>query len=97
MTAHDKDIPRRGDGTENRRLALNPDILKVIAGSIEAVSGHKIDSLLQPERERLEHTIYWALKRLHSMASEDESEYADSFPLLAQKLNETMAAIRDEE
>ncbi|KAJ6532614.1 hypothetical protein B0H19DRAFT_1081649 [Mycena capillaripes] len=65
-------------------------------GAIEAASGHEVDTLLQPEIERLEHTVHWALKRLHSIASEQESEFTTSFPLLATKLTETMVAFENE-
>ncbi|KAJ7931839.1 hypothetical protein B0H13DRAFT_1857495 [Mycena leptocephala] len=58
-------VPQRGavadGGTANRQLALNPDILKVIAASIEIVSGHDVNTLLSPEMDRLTHTLYWAL------------------------------------
>ncbi|KAJ7321659.1 hypothetical protein DFH08DRAFT_941905 [Mycena albidolilacea] len=73
-----------------RRLAFNPDTLKVIAGAIEVASGHDVESLLQPEMDRLEFTIHWALGCLHSIASDDESKYTESFSLLSKKLKETM-------
>ncbi|KAJ7146654.1 hypothetical protein C8R44DRAFT_864393 [Mycena epipterygia] len=48
-------VPQRGgDGDDklaNHRLALNPDILKVIGGAIKVASGHDIDTLLTPEVE----------------------------------------------
>ncbi|KAJ7127317.1 hypothetical protein C8R43DRAFT_957996 [Mycena crocata] len=94
MTAEHDDIPRRGDDkTTDRRLALSPDILKIIAGAIEVASGHTVDTLLMPEEDRLEHTALWALKRLHSLAERDNSAFADSFLLLATKLKETTQAI----
>ncbi|KAJ6533641.1 hypothetical protein B0H19DRAFT_1081056 [Mycena capillaripes] len=97
MTGNNDNIPQRGDDdVKNRRLALNPDLLKLIGGAIEAASGHEVDTLLQPEIERLEHTVHWALKRLHSIASEQESEFTTSFPLLATKLTETMVAFENE-
>ncbi|KAJ6600339.1 hypothetical protein DFH09DRAFT_1070150 [Mycena vulgaris] len=56
MTADNDDIPRRTNDVTNHRLALNPDILKVIAGAIEAASGHHIETLLTPEREKSDQT-----------------------------------------
>ncbi|KAJ6607788.1 hypothetical protein B0H10DRAFT_1955924 [Mycena sp. CBHHK59/15] len=85
------------DEVANRRLALNPDILKVIASAIKAASGHDVDCLLQPEIERLEHTIHWALKHLHSIASDEESEFAPSFNLFSKKFKETMDTIHRED
>ena len=93
MTAH-LDVPRRGkkDITEHD-LAFNPHHLKLIAGAISTVSGLNIDDLLQPELERLEASILWALDRLHSMAVDDESQFTPSFPLLTKKFQETRKAI----
>ncbi|KAJ6611257.1 hypothetical protein B0H10DRAFT_1953220 [Mycena sp. CBHHK59/15] len=85
------------DEVANRRLALNPDILKVIASAIKAASGHDVDCLLQPEIKRLEHTIHWALKHLHSIASDEESEFAPSFNLFSKKFKETMDTIHRED
>ncbi|KAJ7875820.1 hypothetical protein B0H13DRAFT_2347961 [Mycena leptocephala] len=52
MTAGIEGIPQRGDAqVANHRLALNPDILKVIAGAIELTSGHDIETLLQPKMD----------------------------------------------
>ncbi|KAF8147029.1 hypothetical protein K438DRAFT_1989995 [Mycena galopus ATCC 62051] len=91
MTAGIDGIPQRGDtDITNRRLALNPDILKVIASAIEVASGHDVEGLLQPEMDRLEGTVYWALGRLGDMAKNDKSKHAPSFALLAKKLKETM-------
>ncbi|KAJ7899605.1 hypothetical protein B0H14DRAFT_3779620 [Mycena olivaceomarginata] len=56
----------------------------------EVASGHDVESLLQPEMDRLEFTIHWALGRLHSMAFDDKSKYTESFSLLSKKLKETM-------
>ncbi|KAJ7642559.1 hypothetical protein B0H17DRAFT_1216381 [Mycena rosella] len=98
MTAQYKDIPQRiDDDITNRRLSLNPDILKLIAGGIQAASGHDVDTLLQPEHKRLEHTIHWALQRLHAIASEDGSMFADSFHFLSNKLTETLKSIATED
>jgi hypothetical protein len=94
-------VPQRGavadGGTANRQLALNPDILKVIAASIEIVSGHDVNSLLSPEMDRLTHTLYWALARMEAIAEEYESEYSSSFRLLSKKLKETMNAFMEED
>ncbi|KAJ7814041.1 hypothetical protein B0H13DRAFT_1925035 [Mycena leptocephala] len=86
-----------GNEVANRRLALNPDILKVIGGAIEVVSGLDVGSLLQPEMDRLEQTIHWALERLYSMAKEEDSDFARSFRLLDKKLAETMKAYLNED
>ncbi|KAJ6456577.1 hypothetical protein DFH09DRAFT_1349940 [Mycena vulgaris] len=56
MTADNDDIPQRANDVTNHRLALNPDILKVIAGAIEAASGHHIETLLTPERDKSDQT-----------------------------------------
>jgi hypothetical protein len=54
--------PQSGEEDATARcLAFNSDILKVIAGEIEIASGHDVESLLQPEMDRLEFTIHWAL------------------------------------
>ena len=83
MTAGMSGIPQRGtQETANRRLAFNPDLLKVVAGAIEVASGLDVDGLLRPEVDRLQKTVLWALRRLHSLASEDEAAAAVSFPLL---------------
>ncbi|KAJ7751357.1 hypothetical protein B0H16DRAFT_1724090 [Mycena metata] len=58
MTAEMEGIPQRGDDDmKNSRLAFNPDTLKLIAGAIQAVSGHQVETLLQPEVDRLEFTV----------------------------------------
>ncbi|KAJ6486282.1 hypothetical protein DFH09DRAFT_1339693 [Mycena vulgaris] len=80
MTADNDDIPQRANDVTNHRLALNPDILKVIA-----------------ERDRLLHTIHWALARLHSIADDEDSVFANSFVLLSDKLRDTMKAIDAED
>ncbi|KAJ7897859.1 hypothetical protein B0H14DRAFT_2557377 [Mycena olivaceomarginata] len=91
VTAGMAGVPQSGsEDVTACRLAFNPDILKAIAGAIEVASGHDVESLLQPEMDRLEFTIHWALGRLHSMASGDKSKYAESFSLLSKKLKETM-------
>ncbi|KAF7342138.1 hypothetical protein MVEN_01801500 [Mycena venus] len=64
MTAGIEGIPQRGGDIPKHRLALNPDILKVIGGAIEVASGLSVEDLLQPEMDRLEVTVHWALKRL---------------------------------
>ncbi|KAJ6495829.1 hypothetical protein DFH09DRAFT_1103716 [Mycena vulgaris] len=97
MTADNDDIPQRANDVTNHRLALNPDILKVIAGAIEAASGHHIETLLTPERDRLLHTIHWALACLHSIADDEDSAFANSFVLLSDKLKDTMKAIDAED
>ncbi|KAJ6543640.1 hypothetical protein DFH09DRAFT_1322098 [Mycena vulgaris] len=97
MTADNDDIPQRANDVTNHRLALNPDILKVIAGAIEVASGHQIETLLTPERDRLLHTIHWALARLHSIADDEDSVFANSFVLLSDKLRDTMKAIDAED
>ncbi|KAJ6463195.1 hypothetical protein DFH09DRAFT_1347305 [Mycena vulgaris] len=56
MTADNDDIPQRANDVANHRLALNPDVLKVIAGAIEAASGHHIETLLTPERDKSDQT-----------------------------------------
>ncbi|KAJ7719361.1 hypothetical protein DFH07DRAFT_784677 [Mycena maculata] len=103
MTAHDDSIPQRrrgdsseGEGTRNRDLAMNPDILKLIGGAIKAASGHEVETLLQPEVDRLAHTITWALQRLGSIAEGEESKFTEHFGSLAQKFEELMQAIRRE-
>ncbi|KAJ7462433.1 hypothetical protein FB451DRAFT_1180723 [Mycena latifolia] len=90
QTAWMKGIPQRGgdDDIKAGRLALNPDILKVIAGAIQVVSGHGIKTLLQPEEDRLEHPILWALDRLKAI--NEDSRFSRSFDLLAKKLRETL-------
>ncbi|KAJ7119235.1 hypothetical protein C8R43DRAFT_1137120 [Mycena crocata] len=94
MTAHQDGILKRGnDDVSNGKLALTPENLKLIGGAIEVASGHTIDTLLQPEEYRLEHTVKWALDRLHSIATADGSKYAVSFPLLSKTFKETMRAI----
>jgi hypothetical protein len=91
VTAGMAGVPQSGaEDVTARRLAFNPDTLKVIAGAIEVASGHDVESLLQPEMDRLEFTIHWALGRLQSMASDDKSKYTESFSLLSKKLKETM-------
>ncbi|KAF7328180.1 hypothetical protein MVEN_02575600 [Mycena venus] len=91
MTAGKDGIPQRGDGNiSNHRLALNPDILKVIAEAIEVVSGHEVETLLEPEITRLQKTVVWALGRLHKLAEEEDSQCTASFPLLLTKFKETM-------
>ncbi|KAJ6542976.1 hypothetical protein B0H19DRAFT_1076999 [Mycena capillaripes] len=97
MTAGLEGIPQRGDGTKNSRLALNPDILKIIAGAIETASGLDVDQLLQPEIDRLEQTIHWALKRLETITEDYNSRYSASFHLLSLKLKETMKAFYEED
>jgi hypothetical protein len=97
MTADKEGIPQCSDDVANRRLALNPDILQVIAGAMEAVSGHDVDTLLQPEMERLVYTALWALQRLHSIARSFNSDYAPSFVQLSQKLKKTMKAFIEED
>ncbi|KAJ7909903.1 hypothetical protein B0H13DRAFT_2329842 [Mycena leptocephala] len=53
MTTDIEGIPQRGDAqVANHRLALNPDILKVIASAIELTSGHDTETLLQPKMDR---------------------------------------------
>ena len=55
------------DGKIKRENAFNPITLRFIEGGITAASGHSVESLLQPERARLEHTATWALGRLSEM------------------------------
>jgi hypothetical protein len=91
VTASMAGVPQSGEeDVTARRLAFNPDTLKVIAGAIEVASAHDVESLLQPEMDRLEFTIHWALGCLHSMAFDDKSKYTESFSLLSTKLKETM-------
>ncbi|KAJ6459814.1 hypothetical protein C8R47DRAFT_1081196 [Mycena vitilis] len=78
-------------GKQNRRLGLNPDVLKLIASAIQAASGHEIETLLQPATDRLEYTAHWALKELTLIADqENQADVAASLRLLATKLKETM-------
>ncbi|KAJ7629322.1 hypothetical protein B0H17DRAFT_1218241 [Mycena rosella] len=98
MTSQYKDIPQRiNDDVTNRRLSLNPDVLKLIAGGIQAASGHDVGTLLQPEHKRVEHTIHWALQHLHAIASEDGSMFADSCHRLSNKLTKTLKSIAVED
>ncbi|KAJ6487093.1 hypothetical protein C8R47DRAFT_1072185 [Mycena vitilis] len=63
-TASDPRVPQRGGddaAVKNRRLALNPDVLKLIASAIQAASGHEIETLLQPAVDRLEFTAHCLL------------------------------------
>ncbi|KAJ7645105.1 hypothetical protein DFH06DRAFT_1301127 [Mycena polygramma] len=95
MTANDPRVPQRGgedaDAVKNRRLALNSDVLKLIAGAIQTASGHEIETLLQPAANRLEYTAHWALKELTLIADhEHQADVAASLRLLATKLKETM-------
>ncbi|KAJ7832507.1 hypothetical protein B0H13DRAFT_2370903 [Mycena leptocephala] len=98
MTADIEGIPRRGDAqVANHRLALNPDIPKVIASAIELTSGHDIETLLQPKMDHVQFTAEWALNELHSISRRYNSEYSPSFLLLSQKLKETMKAFINED
>ncbi|KAF7378020.1 hypothetical protein MSAN_00225900 [Mycena sanguinolenta] len=92
MTVHDERVPKRADNDISaRKLAFNPDTLKIVAGAIEAASGHDVPTLLQPEVKRLEHTALWALTRLKMLAEADDSDSsAASFGHLAKRLRETM-------
>ncbi|KAJ7022450.1 hypothetical protein C8F04DRAFT_1402352 [Mycena alexandri] len=98
MTAHMEGIPQRGvDDIKNKRLALNPDTLKLIAGAVQAVSGHEVETLLEPEVTRLELTVHWALKELTLIADHNDSQYAASFRHLLTRFKETMVAWEKEE
>ncbi|KAJ7728386.1 hypothetical protein B0H16DRAFT_1470557 [Mycena metata] len=91
MTAEMDGIPQRGDDDmKNSRLAFNPDTLKLIAGAIQAVSGHEVETLLKPEVDRLELTVHWALKELTLYAARDDSQYAASFRYLLTQFKQTM-------
>ncbi|KAK7029767.1 hypothetical protein R3P38DRAFT_3512666 [Favolaschia claudopus] len=79
VTAEMSGIPQRGDDDiRNARLALNPDILKVIAGAIKEASGHEVDTLLSSEYQRLLHTVNWGLENLRQMAENEHSKYEPS-------------------
>lgn len=98
QTAGMQGIPQRGDDdVAARRLALNPDVLKLIGGAIEVASGLDVNGLLKPKADRLEATARWALEGLHSIALSENSKFAESFSLLSQKLHETMNHWMDEE
>ncbi|KAK7034353.1 hypothetical protein R3P38DRAFT_3351413 [Favolaschia claudopus] len=97
VTAEITGIPQRGDDDiRKRRLALNPDILKVIAAAIKAASGHEVETLLQPEFERLIHTVIWGLDTLRVIAENEDSKYSKSFDLLLKKFNETIEVWKKE-
>ncbi|KAJ7075550.1 hypothetical protein B0H15DRAFT_806125 [Mycena belliarum] len=96
MTAGLDGVPQRGEGKKSQ-LAFNPDLLKLVAAAIQAASGHDIGTLLQPQSARLRHTILWALEQLYEIWDEEGSQYADSFTLLAKKVNETFDAIEKED
>ncbi|KAJ7147754.1 hypothetical protein C8R46DRAFT_1231644 [Mycena filopes] len=92
MTASDPRIPKRGDDNiSTHRLAMNPQVLKIVGGAIEAVSGHDVEGLLQPEVDRLHGTLQWGLNRLHAIAQEDGANgVTASLQHLATRLRETM-------
>ncbi|KAK7020372.1 hypothetical protein R3P38DRAFT_3272226 [Favolaschia claudopus] len=97
VTAEITGIPQRGDDDIRKgRLALNPDILKVIAAAIKAASGHEVETLLQPEFERLIHTVIWGLDTLKVIAENEDSKYSKSFDLLLKKFNETIEVWKKE-
>jgi hypothetical protein len=62
------------DDIKNRRLALNPDTLKLIASAIQVASGHEVDTLLRPEYEHLELTVHWALNQLTMHADAEDAD-----------------------
>ncbi|KAJ7057620.1 hypothetical protein C8F01DRAFT_1256253 [Mycena amicta] len=76
----------------NKRLAFTPETLKIVTATIERVSGLGVDELMQPELQRLKATVTWALTQLHQLSSISQSQFADSFPLLLQKFDETVDA-----
>ncbi|KAK6966971.1 hypothetical protein R3P38DRAFT_3299363 [Favolaschia claudopus] len=97
VTAEITGTPQRGDDDIRKgRLALNPDILKVIAAAIKAASGHGVETLLQPEFERLIHTVIWGLDTLRVIAENEDSKYSKSFDLLLKKFNETIEVWKTE-
>ncbi|KAJ7727070.1 hypothetical protein B0H16DRAFT_1735334 [Mycena metata] len=66
-------------------------------GAIQAVYGHQVETLLQPEVDRLEFAVHWALKELTLYAARDDSQYAASFPLLLTQFKQTMVAWEKEQ
>jgi hypothetical protein len=52
------------DIENSERIKFNTPTLKVIEGGIEEISGHSVETLLQPRAERLEFTVGWALDEL---------------------------------
>ncbi|KAK6992370.1 hypothetical protein R3P38DRAFT_3435650 [Favolaschia claudopus] len=97
VTAEMSGIPQRGDDDiRNARLALNPDILKVIAGAIKEASGHEVDTLLSSEYQRLLHTVNWGLENLRQMAENEHSKYEPSLAHLIDKFQKTIKHWEDE-
>ncbi|KAJ7729910.1 hypothetical protein B0H16DRAFT_1469785 [Mycena metata] len=66
-------------------------------GAIQAVYGHQVETLLQPEVDRLEFAVHWALEELTLYAARDDSQYAASFPLLLTQFKQTMVAWEKEQ
>nr|GAT50122.1 predicted protein [Mycena chlorophos] len=96
QTASDPDVPQRGSGTKASRLSFHPESLKMVGSAIKLASGLDVHGLLQSRVRRKAATALWAIEGLAEMAAQSESQYAASFPFLAQKLIETMKAWESE-
>ncbi|KAJ7259043.1 hypothetical protein C8J57DRAFT_1720645 [Mycena rebaudengoi] len=90
ITAKDPSIPQLTHDGMRSDLYLNPNVLKFIAGGIAAASGHKVETLLQPEVSRLKHTVFWALKRLHQIALDEDSAVARKLEAVGQGFAQAM-------
>jgi hypothetical protein len=53
---------------EKHRFAFSPENLKIVAATIEVLSGLEVEDLLQPQRPRTIATALWALEVLRGTA-----------------------------
>jgi hypothetical protein len=93
VTGNDTSIPKRGqDDIQPAKLALTPELLKLVAGGIHAASGLTVLYLLKPPSVRAFKTAGWALGQLEFLAGTEEDSLGPQFRSLIDQLNKVYFA-----
>ncbi|KAF8326284.1 hypothetical protein F5887DRAFT_925386 [Amanita rubescens] len=98
VNAQNPAIPMREaeDGKIKRENAFNPTTLEFIEGGILAASGHTVDSLLQSEIGRLEHTANWAMDRMANLMQVENPAHCQTIAGVLVEFQKQMQGIKDQ-
>ena len=65
VTANDDNVPRRDNCDKKGDMSFTQPLLKLVQASLKLTSGLTAGMMLQNENDCLQHTVQWALGRLH--------------------------------
>jgi hypothetical protein len=96
ITSSSGDVPDREDERfPPSDFFFNPVSLRVVGAAIREASGLTPQTMFQPERERLETTIMWALERLLAGCGAEQATFLNRYRARFEKVMEEIRRLEN--